>query len=702
MPVSQKFQIRNSIYDAIFQQAPIGIAILFGDNTVVGDVNEAADINPTFQQITGRTKEELLKLGWAKITHPDDLAEDLYYYKRLQAGEINSYSMEKRYLKPDGSVVWVHMVVAKLSLSSQHKLNHICLVQDISKRKETEEALAESERSKSVLLSHLPGMAYRCNYDHKWTMQYVSAGCFELTGYTAENLLNNRDLSFNDLIAPEYHILLWKEWERVLAQGLPFKYEYQIITARGERKWVLEMGQGVYNEQGEVEALEGIILDISDRKEIENNLRYNNEHDIWTGLYNRRYLENLLLIDAQNQTNKKRAIIGINLSTVLLLSMTYGIQYSQELINKVAEALKYYCTENRQLFSTAENRFTLYIKDYLDKKELKALCEDIANTLEPLLVMERIGAGIGVVEINEDNKNNIEQLLKNLLIASEKAINAADKDIGCCFFDTAMEAQLVLEEEIKRELTLIAEEENNDNLFLQFQPLLDLKTNQICSFEALARLKSDRLGLVMPMEFIPIAEKTKLIIPLGRKIFLQALQFLNTLKKNGYDTISVSVNISAIQLLRKGFVNNLFDMINAMQVNPTNIVLEITESTFATNYQDINSILCEIKEYGLNIAIDDFGTGYSSLARERELNVSCIKIDKYFIDKLLSLKPEEAITGDIISMAHKLGHYVIAEGVEHQKQKEYLHAFGCDRIQGYLISKPLNKKKAFEFLNSWV
>lgn len=291
---SESERERSLILDAIFKQAPIGIAISYGKEPFMADNNELVSINLMFERITGRTNEELLKLGWAKITHPDDLEEDMNNYKKFQSGEIKSYSMEKRYIKPDGSIVWVHILVAPLTLSSKDKFNHICLAQDISKRKEIEKALAESERSKSVLLSHLPGMAYRCNYDREWTMYFVSEGCFELTGYTPENLLYNKDLSFNSLIAPDYRDLLWKEWERTLAKRLPFKYEYEIITANGERKWVLEMGQGIYGEQGEVEALEGIILDISDRKEIENNLRHNHEHDRWTGLYNRNYLETLL------------------------------------------------------------------------------------------------------------------------------------------------------------------------------------------------------------------------------------------------------------------------------------------------------------------------------------------------------------------------------------------------------------------------
>lgn len=430
----QKFSESNLIYNAIFQQAPIGISIAYNYEPFSSSGGELVSINAMFEQITGRTKEELVQLGWARFTHPDDLEEDLENFKRLQAGEIKSYSMEKRYIKPDGSTVWVHMVVAPLELSN-NKCNVMCLIQDITKRKETEKALSESERSKTVFLSHLPGMAYRCKYDREWTMQYVSAGCLELTGYAPESLLYNRDLSFNDLISDEYRSVLWKQWKCVIADRLPFKDEYELITANGERKWVMEMGQGIYNEKGEAEFLEGIILDISTRKEVENSLRYISEHDVWTGLYNRRYLENLLRHDADSNMAEKRAVVGVNLSAVHVLSLIYGFHYSQELVKKSAEALSSFCTGNCQLFNTYENRFVFYIKDYNDKSELTAFCEDVVSTLERVFAFDRIVAGIGIVEIGEGNKRNAEQLLKELLIASEKALDSYDRNFGICFFN---------------------------------------------------------------------------------------------------------------------------------------------------------------------------------------------------------------------------------------------------------------------------
>ena len=135
-----------------------------------------------------------------------------------------------------------------------------------------------------------------------------------------------------------------------------------------------------------------------------------------------------------------------------------------------------------------------------------------------------------------------------------------------------------------------------------------------------------------------------------------------------------------------------------MLINPSDIELEVTESVFASSYQEVNRILGELRSVGIRIAIDDFGTEYSSLSRERDLNVDCLKIDRSFINRLMQLQDDEAITADIISMAHRLGQYVIAEGVEYERQLEYLRKNGCDKVQGFLISKPLDADKACDLL----
>lgn len=699
--LEDKFYSQGLTYDKVFNQAPMGIAVSFNCFPSSLEENPYFSINPKYEEVTGRQKEELRKLGWAQITHPDDLQENMNMYNRLLAGEIDGYAMDKRFLQPDGTVVWVHLVVAPLNLSGNQKYKYISLVQDITKRKLAEEALKESERSKSVLLSHIPGMAYRCSFDKNWTMQYVSPGCYELTGYEAEQFISADEASFARVIAPEYNILLWERWEEVIKSRTQFSYEYEIITADKKRKWVLEKGQGIYGEHGELEALEGIILDISDRKKMEDDLRYNTEHDRWTGLYNLHYLEKLLKNDLQKEKREKKekkALVGINLSYLYSLNLIYGFHYTQELIRKVADTLSLYVNEERVLFKMHENQFAFYIRSYKQREELELFCKDLALMLDTLLMLDRIDIGMGVVEIDDHEEQNTDQLFKSLLIASERAISSFD-DFSVSYFDHEMERELIREDEIKRELVQISEEMNPDRLFLKYQPILDLKTGRIGGFEALARLKTDGFGMVAPDEFIPIAEKSKLIIPLGDRIMLMALEFMGKLQEQGYDSMSISINISGIQMLKEGFADHVIEMILVSGIKPDLITLEVTESVFAGNFDEINRVLGKLQELGILIAIDDFGTGYSSFSREGEMNADILKIDKLFIDKVMSLNAEDIIIGDIITMAHRLKHRVVAEGVEHIVQRTYLEEKGCDKIQGYLISKPLHEREVMSLLN---
>ncbi len=691
----EKLWGRDLTLDTILNQVSVGITILFGDEPFGRGVK--CIINPVFEQITGRSKEELMRMGWAQITHPDDLDQDRKNFARLKSGEIDSYSMEKRYLKPDGSIVWVAMVVARLNFGHDNATHsHICIVQDITERKEMERDLHESERSKSVLLAHLPGIAYRCKYDREWTMQFVSQGSYKLTGYTAESLIGNKEMSFSEIIAPEYRNTNRLKWEAVLQHKMPYENEYEIITASGMRKWVLEKAQGIFDEQGNVQALEGIIIDISDRKNQELRNQFLLEHDTLTGLYNRRYLEELLEGDAARKIDGKRALLNVNLSRLNVLALAYGFNYVQALIKKIAALLGSLRFNNCQLFSTFNNRFTFYVKNYQDQHDLIKISQGIADLLEPLLEAEGINVGVGILEIEEQDQD-AKGILKNVLIASENALKKTDQHFCFVFFDQEMEREILRKRKIGEILEKIASGAEN-YLYLQFQPILDLKSNHICSFEALARIKSKELGIIPPLEFIPIAEETKLIVPIGKKILFLALSYLKKLKAQGYDFIKISVNVSLIQLLTKDFNSTLFALLEEMNLAPSDLIIEITESVFSDNFCEINKKLKELKAAGLEIAVDDFGTGYSSLARERELNINCLKIDKYFIDELIALNHKGAITGDIISMAHKLEHYVVAEGVEHEVQKEYLIDQGCDKMQGYLISRPLDEEAALDLL----
>ncbi|WP_461360323.1 putative bifunctional diguanylate cyclase/phosphodiesterase [Candidatus Darwinibacter acetoxidans] len=680
---------------AIFNQSSLGIAV--GLALEPGEYGGGLYpmVNDAFLKITGHTRGELVELGWEQIVHPQDALVAREQRQLLEKGAISSYSLEQRLLRPDGTEVWVELTAAPFEQPGVERPRIIYMIKDISDRKAVEGRLSESERSKAVLLKNLPGLAYRCLVDRDWTMQFVSEGCEELTGYTAESLLYNRDLSFNDLIAPEYREVLWQKWHEVLPERRSFEFEYEIITASGERKWVLEMGQGVYNDAGEVEALEGIIIDITQRKESELQLKRISELDLLTGLPNRRALRAVMAADSESGRYPKRAVVLFNLRRINTINAIYGFGFCEFLLRAVAQRLAAHTTATRRLYLAAYGRFAFYIQEALTREELIQFCTEVVETLKEIDIVNTYGCGIGIRQL-EGEVLEPEDCIHDAAIAAQRADRS--RPFAYRFFDQDLAAELNRLSEIEELLFRVAYGEWEEALFLEYQPIIDAATGRIYAFEALARLDGGPLGVIPPGEFIPLAEENQLIVPLGKIIARKALGFLRSLAELGYRGFRISINVSAIQLAQDGFEEEVFALIEEAGIQPEQLCLEITESVFAQNYASLNEKLARFRQAGIVVAIDDFGTGYSSLAREQELNVNCLKIHKAFIDRVTEVSEDQVIAGDIISMAHRLGHLVVAEGVEQEAQKEYLVKHGCDFLQGFLFSRPVGEAEAVALL----
>lgn len=235
--------------------------------------------------------------------------------------------------------------------------------------------LQENERSYSVLLSNLPGMAYRCKYDREWTMIFVSEGCRSLTGYPSSSLLNNAELSFNDLISPKYQELLWEEWAEAVGSKTKFAEEYEIITASGETKWVFEQGQAIYGESGNVEALEGLIIDITDRKIKEDEIVYLNNHDFLTGIYNRRYLETVKLRLDSGEYLPLSVMIG-DINGLKLVNDALGHAEGDILIAETAKIIQNCCRETDIAARVGGDEFMMLLP-FTDKEAANRIMEKI-------------------------------------------------------------------------------------------------------------------------------------------------------------------------------------------------------------------------------------------------------------------------------------------------------------------------------------
>lgn len=350
--MTHKLSASEKLFRKVFEKAPIGIAI-------VNNFRFISIMNLEFEKITGRTQVELAAIEWTEITHPDDLQEDLHLFEQFKAGVIDGYEMNKRFIKTDGSVVWVKMIIAPLTVSDSELVDeHLCLIEDITEKIKVSVELEESERSKNVLLLNLPGIAYRCKNDRDWTMEFVSEGCYELTGYRSDSLLRNRDLSYNEIIAPEYRHRIWENWKQVVENKSVYKSEYPIITASGETKWVYEQGQPVYDHDGNVQALEGLIIDISDRKKFEEEILYINYHDYLTGLYNRRFFEEEKL-RLDHEDNLPLSVIFGDINGLKLINDAFGHEAGDMLIKTTASILLKCCREGDILSRTGGDEFVI-------------------------------------------------------------------------------------------------------------------------------------------------------------------------------------------------------------------------------------------------------------------------------------------------------------------------------------------------------
>jgi diguanylate cyclase (GGDEF)-like protein len=421
--------------------------------------------------------------------------------------------------------------------------------------------------------------------------------------------------------------------------------------------------------------------------------------DSLTQLPNKAFLMDELKEWCTTQSTKNNALYLINISNFKALNMAFGYDFGDSVLRRVADQLTMALNKQYDIFRFASDRFVLLAKGYKDRSELDRLTLRIFDSIDKGIIAhgytKSLNMNMAIVETGNKYKDP-DDIIRDATIALDFV--GTDGNYLYAYFDEAMINGLRREEQIEAEIVQAIMNPASNRLFLDYQPIYSTTDMRITAFEALARLNSPTLGTISPVEFIAIAEKRKLMVQLGNWIVDSALMFIKEIEREGFKDLKIAINISAAQLQDEGFLARLRKSIFDTRVSPTNIELEVTESIILDNYNEINKSLGQLREEGVSIAVDDFGTGYSSFARLNQLNIDVIKIDKYFIDKILFTDRDKLLTGDIISLAHRLGLKVVAEGVEDELQREYLIEHNCDYLQGYLLSKPVNFNDALALI----
>jgi diguanylate cyclase (GGDEF)-like protein/PAS domain S-box-containing protein len=577
----------------------------------------------------------------------------------------------------------VFVLMASAAQVAHWKLSEI----NQSQRERSLRDLRENQRTLATLMSNLPGMAYRCLNDERWTSEFVSEGCFELTGYTQQDFTSGR-VSYADLTHSEDRERVRIETQAAVDERQPFQFTYRINTADGWERWVWEQGRGVYDENGTIQALEGFIADVTERRQAEEALAYQAQHDMLTDLPNRVWLRHELQESLRSAKHSALpvALLVMDVDHFKEVNDTFGHRWGDVVLQQVAQRLQASLSSRALLARLGADEFGVLLPR-ADTCEAPDVANLILRAFEaPFLLADQsvfLGASIGIAQFPEHGAD-----AETLMRRADMAMYVAKSEGSGFVLYSADQDQ---DEHSRDRLTLMSELRkglDTGQLVLHYQPIVDCALGRITSVEALVRWNHPERGLVPPDEFIPLAEQSGLIKPLTVQVLQMALRQCQIWAERSVD-LTMCVNLSMRNLHDPHLPDLIERMLRDARVPAERLKLEITESTIMQDASRAMEVLDRLRRLGTAIAIDDFGTGYSSLAYLKRLPVDFLKIDKSFVRKLASDASDRAIVRSAVELGHNLGLRVVAEGVEDPASFQQLAALGCDLVQGYYMGRPV-------------
>lgn len=422
------------------------------------------------------------------------------------------------------------------------------------------------------------------------------------------------------------------------------------------------------------------------------------QRDRITGLPNKYFFKNVVsnLLKNVVNNNTRAAMITIDLDNFKYVNDSYGHDFGDLLLKEVSYKILSSIPDDILVSRYSGDNFLLFKPDITDMQEIIALCNVIIKSFEePNIVAGKkiyLTASIGI-SLSPDHGIDYNTLLKNADAAMYEAKKNGKNE--CDFFDNSLSVELNRVYSLQKGLRTALQ---NNEFYVMFQPKISLDDSLVNGFEALARWESHEFGFVSPAEFIPIAESSKMIIPIGSFVLEEVFKKTKCLLNEGNDNFKIAVNLSEIQLREDVVLSDFRHLINKYRIHPKYIEVEITESMLMKSFDKNVKILEEIKKLGVSIALDDFGTGYSSLNYLTRLPIDVLKIDRSFVIDLMNNPKSKCIVENIINLSHQLGIEVVAEGVEDKCQVDYLKTILCDIVQGYYFSKP----KLFEAIKDTI
>lgn len=526
---------------------------------------------------------------------------------------------------------------------------------------------------------------------------FISSKWTEITGYET-------DIKFQDiyykLIVPEQREVAINELDLSLKNQQHFyKSEFKIISKDNDAiLWLLSRGKVLRDTYGKPIKMAGSITDITERKIHEKYITEMAYYDSLTKLPNRMLfsirLENCIKDNKEN--SKLGAVIFLDLDEFKKVNDTLG-HYKGDLLLKVtAERIKNSVPLDSLVARFGGDEFLVLISPIENYEYLEIICNKILDSIKEPIPMDDsliyITCSMGIIFFPQDG-TTVDNILKNADSAMYKAKKMGKNQY--CFFDNSILADLINKTNIENNLRFALE---NHELYLNYQPLVDIVSRRTIGLESLIRWKNKEFGNISPAEFIPIAENSGLIISIGQWVLEKSCAKIRELLDKGFNLNYISVNVSMIQFIRNDFVDTVIKTLDKYDIPAPMLSLEITESVLVDNTEENLNKIKTLRKLGIKISLDDFGTGYSSLNYLRMFSIDTLKIDKSFIQDIEKNLEEKVICNFLIKLSQELNFKVIAEGIENELQLNILESMNCHIAQGFYLSRPLGDEALEDFL----
>jgi len=557
----------------------------------------------------------------------------------------------------------------------------ILLLFDLTRQKETEADL----RLYATVFDHTAeGIAIT---DRERRFIRVNDAFCAITGYSPEELIG----STPELLSSGKHDASFyaQMWQQLQHEG---QWHGEILDRNkdGQLLPLLQTINVIKNNDDEISHYISIITDITSIKETQTRLDFLAHHDVLTELPNRLLFTARLehAIDRAERDNETFALLFIDLDRFKTINDSLGHQYGDQLLIEVAKRLHSLVRKSDTIARLGGDEFVVLVEQLRDGDNATTLANNVVSAMRQSFMLNghelHVGCSIGITLYPEDGTDTV-TLLKNADTAMYR-VKESGRDGFHKFspeLSAAADEKLSLENALRFAL-------RNEELALHYQPIIDLQQQRIIAVEALARWPHPQRGMISPEQFIPLAEETKLILPLGNWVAREAIHQFMDWRNQGLAPDYISINASGIQLFHPGFADTLFALLQEHELEGHQLQVELTENVLLRDIVTCRQILERLRQHGIRIAIDDFGTGYSSLAYLKQLPIDDLKIDRTFVRDIPGDEDDCAIAEAIIGLATTLGMKIVAEGVETQAQEQFLAHIGCSKVQGYHYAKPLS------------